>query len=53
MKLVCSEAVPREGIELNDFSLEHNGDKQDKTMTSTCIHVHGSSNGNVKTNSYI
>ncbi|THU54491.1 hypothetical protein C4D60_Mb10t25640 [Musa balbisiana] len=49
IKLVCSKAVPCEGVELNDISLKCTGDdEQAKNMTSTCVHVYGSSNGNVK-----
>nr|XP_018681760.1 PREDICTED: polygalacturonase-like [Musa acuminata subsp. malaccensis] len=54
IKLVCSKAVPCEGVELNDISLKCNGDdEQAKNMTSTCVHVYGSSNGNVKPDSCI
>ncbi|URD76871.1 Glycosyl hydrolases family 28 [Musa troglodytarum] len=48
-KLVCSEAAPCEGVELSDINLEYNGkDKQAKNATSICVHVYGSSNGNLE-----
>ncbi|THU66388.1 hypothetical protein C4D60_Mb05t13620 [Musa balbisiana] len=54
IKLVYSKVVPCEGVELNDISLKCNGDdEQTKNMTSTCVHVYGSSNGNVKLDSCI
>ncbi|URE43401.1 Glycosyl hydrolases family 28 [Musa troglodytarum] len=54
IKLVCSKAAPCEGVELNDIIFTCNGDdEQAKNMTSTCVHVYGSSNGNVKPDSCI
>ncbi|URD75326.1 Glycosyl hydrolases family 28 [Musa troglodytarum] len=46
--LVCSEAAPCEGVELSDISLKYNGNEKQAENASTCVHVHGSSNGNVK-----
>ncbi|RWW00563.1 hypothetical protein GW17_00036471 [Ensete ventricosum] len=54
IKLVCSKSAPCEGVELHDISLMYSGnDEQAQNMTSTCVNVYGSSNGNVKPNSCI
>ncbi|XP_064947507.1 polygalacturonase-like [Musa acuminata AAA Group] len=46
--LVCSEVAPCEGVELSDISLKYNGNEKQPKNTSICVHVYGSSNGNVK-----
>ncbi|URE33335.1 Glycosyl hydrolases family 28 [Musa troglodytarum] len=46
--LVCSEAAPCEGVELSDISLKYNGNGKQANNASICVHVYGSSNGNVK-----
>ncbi|URE25499.1 Glycosyl hydrolases family 28 [Musa troglodytarum] len=46
--LVCSEAAPCEGVELSDINLKYNGNGKQANNASICVHVYGSSNGNVK-----
>ncbi|XP_064991049.1 exopolygalacturonase-like [Musa acuminata AAA Group] len=46
--LVCSEVAPCEGVELSDISLKYNGNEKQPKNASICVHVYGSSNGNVK-----
>ncbi|RZS06257.1 hypothetical protein BHM03_00036909 [Ensete ventricosum] len=54
IKLVCSETIPCEDVELSDIDLEYNGnDERVKNASSTCVNVYGSSNGNVKPHSCI
>ncbi|XP_009406293.2 exopolygalacturonase-like [Musa acuminata AAA Group] len=46
--LVCSEVAPCEGVELSDISLKYNDNEKQPKNASICVHVYGSSNGNVK-----
>ncbi|URE33336.1 Glycosyl hydrolases family 28, partial [Musa troglodytarum] len=43
-----NEAAPCEGVELSDISLKYNGNGKQANNASICVHVYGSSNGNVK-----
>ncbi|CAD5190908.1 unnamed protein product [Musa acuminata subsp. malaccensis] len=46
--LVCSKVAPCEGAEPSDISLKCNGNEKQPKNASICVHIYGSSNGNVK-----
>ncbi|XP_072962609.1 exopolygalacturonase-like [Typha angustifolia] len=52
IKLVCSKAVPCNGVELSNINLVYNGDVE-QDLTTICVNVKGTSNGNVMPNSCI